>query len=272
MVLPTLSRIEIFPVKSLDGVVLQDVTVLPSGALKGDRQYALLDAKGQFVNGKTNALIHRLRATFSEDLTAIHLKDQAIESWETFSLVGNSSTPSGGTPLETWLSRYFSQPVTVQDNTVTGFPDDPKAPGPTVITTATLNAVAEWFPELNLDEIRRRFRTNLEFTDVPAFWEDQLYGNPGHLIPFQVGAVTLLGVNPCQRCIVPTRNSLDGAGDSHFQQRFIQSRKTQLPTWVNRSRFNHFYKLAVNTRLAPDNQALYLKQGNKIKILPENIM
>jgi uncharacterized protein YcbX len=36
MVLPTLSPIEIFPVKSLDGVTLQAVTVLPSGALKGD--------------------------------------------------------------------------------------------------------------------------------------------------------------------------------------------------------------------------------------------
>jgi uncharacterized protein len=269
MVLPTLSRIEIFPVKSLDGVVLQDVTVLPSGALKGDRQYALLDAKGRFVNGKNNTLVHRLRTTFSADLKMITLRCQGLEQCATFSLVGDSSAPGVRTPLETWLSDYFSQPVTVQENTTTGFPDDLNAAGPTVISTATLSAVAQWFPEVDLAEIRRRFRTNLEFTDVPAFWEDQLYDNPGHLIPFQVGAVTLLGVNPCQRCIVPTRNSLDGAGDLHFQQRFIQFRLAQLPNWASRERFNHFYKLAVNTRLALDSHSFLLKIGDEIKVPPE---
>jgi uncharacterized protein len=260
MVLPTLSRIEIFPVKSLDGVVLQDVTLLPSGALKGDRQYAIHDAQGRFVNGKTNALVHRLRATFSEDLTAITLQIQGLEGRATFALKGNR------TPLEAWLSDYFRQPVTVQENAVAGFPDDLNAAGPTVITTATLDTVTEWFPDLDLIEIRRRLRTNLELADTPAFWEDQLYGEPGQSRPFQVGAVTLLGINPCQRCIVPTRNSLDGKGDQAFQQQFVQSRKTQLPAWANRQRFNHFYKLAVNTSLSLDNQALYLQLDDAIKI------
>jgi uncharacterized protein len=266
MVLPVLSRIEIFPVKSLDGVVLQDVTVLPSGALKGDRQYAIQDAEGRFVNGKRNPLIHRLRTTFSEDLTTIRLNIQGLDAWETFALGGDSSAPRVRAPLETWLSRYFSESVTVTDNPVTGFPDDPEALGPTVITTATLKAVAEWFPELDPAEIRRRFRTNLELADVPAFWEDQLYGEPGRSIPFQIGSVMLLGVNPCQRCIVPTRNSLDGEGNKQFQQRFVQFRKAQLPTWANRVRFNHFYKLAVNTRLALDNRVFNLKQGDECKV------
>jgi MOSC N-terminal beta barrel domain len=151
MVLPTLSRIEIFPVKSLDGVVLQDVTVLPSGALKGDRQYALLDVKGQFVNGKNNTLVHRLRTAFSEDLTTITLRCQALEQCATFSLVGDSFAP----------------------------------------------------------RVRQ------------------------------------------------------------FQQRFIQFRQAQLPNWANRARFKHFYKLAVNTRLAQDTQSFQVKIGDEIKILPE---
>jgi uncharacterized protein len=266
MVLPTLSRIEIFPIKSLDGVTLQGVTLLPSGALQGDRQYAIQDAEGRFVNGKRNPLIHRLRTTFSEDLTTIRLNIQGFDEWETFCLVGDSSAPRVRAPLETWLSRYFSEPVTVAENRVTGFPDDLEAPGPTVITTATLNIVAEWFPELNPAEIRRRFRTNLELADVPAFWEDQLYGEPGRSIPFQIGSVMLLGVNPCQRCIVPTRNSLHGEGDKQFQQRFVQSRKAQLPVWANQERFNHFYKLAVNTRLAPNNRLFQLKLGDGCKV------
>lgn len=260
MIVPSLSRIEIFPVKSLDGITLQEATLLPSGALKGDRQYAIVDAQGQFVNGKANPRVHRLRSTFSEDLAAITLQIQGLEPRETFSLVGDR------TPLEAWLSRYFRQPVTVQENIATGFPDDLNAAGPTVTTLATLTAVTEWFPALDLAEIRRRFRTNLEVSNTPAFWEDELYGEPGSALPFQVGEVTLLGINPCQRCIVPTRDSLDGSGDREFQQQFIQARKAQLPNWVNRERFNHFYKLAVNTRLAPNNLAIHLKLDDFVTV------
>ena len=181
MLKPTLSRIEIFPVKSLDGVMLQEATLLPSGALKGDRQYAIVDAQGRFVNGKTNPLIHRLRATFSNDLSTITLQCQGEEPHESFSLLGDR------TLLEAWLSRYFCQPVTVQENVITGFPDDLNAAGPTVTTVATLAAVAEWFTALDLPEIRRRFRTNLEVSHTPAFWEDRLYGEPNSALPFQMG-------------------------------------------------------------------------------------
>jgi uncharacterized protein len=259
MSIPMLSRIEIFPIKSLDGVSLQEATVLPSGALKGDRQYAILDAQDRFVNGKANPLIHRLRATFSEDLSSVTLQIQGIEQRDTFGLVGDR------TPLEAWLSGYFSQPVTVQENLVTGFPDDLNAPGPTVITVATLKSVAEWFPALDIAEVRRRFRTNLEIAATPAFWEEQLYGEPDCALKFQVGAVTFLGINPCQRCIVPTRDSRDGSADSAFVRQFTQYRKAQLPDWVNFARFNHFYKLAVNTRLAIDTQSYHLRLGNEVQ-------
>jgi uncharacterized protein len=266
MILPTLSRIEIFPVKSLDGMTLQEATVLPSGAIEGDRQYAIQDTKGRFVNGKNNTLVHRLRATFSEDLTTIALRCQGLEQWENFSLVGDL------TALELWLSDYFNQPVTVRENTTTGFPDDLNAPGPTAISTATLATVAQWFPELDLAEIRRRFRTNLEIDRTPAFWEDQLYGEPNQSRQFAVGEVTFLGINPCQRCIVPTRNSLTGEGDRYFQQRFIKFREAQLPSGLSRERFKHFYKLAVNTRLAPESQSCQLKIGDEITFLPEKDM
>ena len=86
------------------------------------------------------------------------------------------------------------------------------------------------------------------------------------LCRFKWGAVTLLGINPCQRCIVPTRNSLDGNGDRGFQQQFVKARQAQLPYWVNRERFNHFYKLAVNTRLATDTQSLHLQLDDVVQV------
>ncbi len=64
-----LGRITIFPIKSLDGVDVLEARVLASGALEHDRQFALIDAEGRFVNGKRTEAVHRVRAEY--DLAAI---------------------------------------------------------------------------------------------------------------------------------------------------------------------------------------------------------
>jgi uncharacterized protein len=264
---PVLHRIEIFPIKSLDGVVTDRISVLPSGALEGDRQFAMVDEQGRFVNGKSTALVHRLRAKFSPDLSTVTLWRSGTEKRETFVLEEKEEGKGSRVSLEAWLSEYFGKAVTLQENTVTGFPDDLNAPGPTIIGTATLETVAEWFPELDLAEMRRRFRTNLEIGGVPPFWEDRLYGKNGQSIEFQIGEMRFVGMNPCQRCIVPTRGSLSGLAYEAFQKQFIQKRKAELPPWAERSRFNHFYKLAVNTRGIMPAQGFHLNTGDYVRHL-----
>ncbi|MBE9113119.1 MOSC N-terminal beta barrel domain-containing protein [Nodosilinea sp. LEGE 07298] len=239
---PYLSRIDIFPVKSLDGVSVPQSTVLGSGALTGDRTYALFDSQGHVINGKRNAAIHRLRSTFSADGQSITLAIAGDEPSVTFHLQRDR------TQLETWLADYFQQPVALQENRDLGFPDDTEAAGPTVISTATLQTVADWYG-LPLDETRRRFRTNLEINGVPAFWEDQLFSADGTPIRFTMGDVVLEGTNPCQRCVVPTRDTTTGAATDRFQKTFAQQRAATLPSWAPPQRFNHFYKLAVNTNI-----------------------
>src|SRR5581483_2540325 len=96
------------------------------------------------------------------------------------------------------------------ENLVNGFPDDLNAPGPTVISTATLRTVASWFPGLTVDDMRLRFRANLEIDGVEPFWEDRLYGEQGESVTIRIGRVTIEGVNPCQRCVVPTRDPSTG--------------------------------------------------------------
>jgi uncharacterized protein YcbX len=247
--MPHLSRIDIFPVKSLDGISVPQIGVLDSGALAGDRTYALFDRQNRFINGKRNAAIHRLRSTFSEDGQSVTLTINGNNPASTFHLQGQ------GPELEAWLADYFQQPVALQANYDAGFPDDTDAAGPTVISTATLQAVANWY-DLTLEETRRRFRTNLEIDGVPAFWEDQLFGPDSAPVRFAIGGVVLEGINPCQRCIVPTRDALTGVATDRFQKTFAQQRVTTLPDWTHRSRFNHFYRLAVNTNI--------LNQGGKI--------
>ncbi|HEY9761563.1 MAG TPA: MOSC N-terminal beta barrel domain-containing protein [Trichocoleus sp.] len=258
---PYLARIDLYPIKSLDGVSVTQAAVLPSGALKCDRTYALFDNHGAVINAKRTAKINGVRSHFSDDLASITLWVEGSKDKATFHL--DNPCPD----LEAWFSDYFQQPVSVQENLDLGFPDDTASPGPTVISTATLEAVASWYPDLSLDEVRRRFRANLEIDGVPPFWEDHLFGAEDETVAFQVGEMTFLGVNPCQRCIVPTRNSITGEGTSQFQKTFNQQRLATLPEWVDRSRFNHFYRLSVNTRLAPSQSNSVLSVGDGVQIL-----
>lgn len=254
-----LARIDIFPVKSLNGVSVSQATVLASGALEGDRTYALFDSQGRFVNGKRTAAIHCLRSTFSEDGQFITIAIDDHPPPVTFHLQQQRSD------LEAWLSDYFHQPITLQANLNSGFPDDTNAAGPTVISTATLQTVADWY-NLSLEETRRRFRTNLEIDGVPAFWEDQLFCADSAAVRFAIGNVVLEGINPCQRCIVPTRDTATGVATTNFQKNFSQQRAATLPTWAPPSRFNHFYKLAVNTNIF-DQGDRRLKVGDGVSVI-----
>jgi hypothetical protein len=260
MVQPYLAKISIFPVKSIDGVALSQVIILESGALQHDREYALFDQKGRFVNGKRNAKIHLLRSQFDADCQNISLQVQGTDNSVEFHLNKERSE------IESWLSDYFSFPVKLNQNKLTGFPDDTDASGPTIISTATLTEVASWFPGVNVEEMRDRIRANLEIDGVPPFWEDRLFTQAGDSIQFQIGEVVFAGINPCARCIVPTRDSKTAAATENFQKIFVSKRKETLPDWTIPERFDHFYRLSVNTKVPASEEGKVLKVGDPIII------
>ncbi|WP_016953415.1 MOSC domain-containing protein [Anabaena sp. PCC 7108] len=258
-----LAKILLYPIKSLDGVEVKTATVLPSGALQYDREFAIFDEQNRFVNGKRHAKIHSLRAKFSLENRVVHLQIPGSNSPQVFHLDQEQKR------LEATLSDFFGFAVTLKQNTKMGFPDDTESPGATVISTATLIEVASWFPDLSVDEMRRRMRANIEIDGVPAFWEDRLFAAEGETVSFQVGDVLFFGVNPCQRCLVPTRNSYLGAVYPNFQKIFVQKRQATMPSWIAASRFNHFYRLSVNTKVPTSEAGKNLQLGSKIKILPQ---
>ncbi len=61
---PHLARILIYPIKSFDAVEVVSTDVLPSGALRNDRRWALVDADDRVVNGKRSPLVHQIRSRF----------------------------------------------------------------------------------------------------------------------------------------------------------------------------------------------------------------
>jgi uncharacterized protein len=237
-----LSRIAIFPIKSLDALNLPSAEILASGALKGDREFAIFDSDDRVVNAKRTAKIQRIRSQYNLEHRTVILSTSTLGP-TTFNLDSDRES------IEIWLSEYFEFSVHLKQNLELGFPDDPASPGPTVISTQTLQAVASWYSGMTLVEARNRFRTNLELDAPTAFWEDQLFGTADQLPEFTIGSTLFQAVNPCQRCIVPTRNSSSGDITAAFQKTFLKMRSQSLPETVERSRFNHFYRLAVNTRV-----------------------
>ncbi len=258
--MPYLAKITLYPIKSLDGVEVPQTQILPSGALKCDRKFAIFDPQDRFINGKRNPRIHLLRSHFNLDKQIVSLQIPHIGSKDFHLHLDREA-------LTEAFSDFFGMTVRIQDNDVMGFPDDTKSPGPTIISTATLTEVASWFPGVSVEQVRRRIRANLEVDGVPAFWEDGLFTETGDTISFRIGDALFLGVNPCQRCVVPTRNPETGQVYDRFQQIFVSQRQKTLPLWVNKSRFNHFYKLGVNTRISPLTPSHVLSVGDRIEMI-----
>ena len=278
---PRLANIRLHPIKALDPVCVDEARIGPNGGLELDRVWALYSADGRWVNAKRTAAMHLIRASYAPDITSVTLTvpgDRRNIPAMTFAFPGDAEGAAE------WFSMYFEQAIQVR-YTREGFPDDGLAPGPTIVSTASLEAVCEWFPGMTLDEARRRFRTTLEIDapdstgtrgengyasaseKLPPFWEDQLFSeSETTVVRFRIGDVAFEGSNPCARCPVPARDSQTGITNDGFQKRFIDLRRAQLPPWAPAERFDHFYRLATNTRVPSTECGKLLRLGDPLML------
>jgi len=276
---PRLVNIRLHPIKSLDPVSVGEARISPSGGLALDRAWALYSVDGKWVNGKRTPAIHLIRARYSPDVRSVTLSvpgDRRGIPTRTFAF------PEAHEDAAEWFSVFFEQQIIVRYSEG-GFPDDTLAHGPTIVSTASLQAVSAWFPPtpkgfpgISLDEARLRFRATLEIDadpsanngdKLPAFWEDQLFGpDERSVVRFTIGDIKFEGSNPCARCPVPPRNPLTGENLDGFQKRFSQLRESTLPVWSPRERFDHFYRLSTNTRVAPSETGKLLRISDPLQL------
>jgi hypothetical protein len=256
---PTLRRILVHPVKSLDPHPVDRATVLEAGGLTHDREFAVFDADGEYVNGKREPRLHRLRSTFDPKSRTLALREHDTDESHAFSLEDRAD-------LEAWLAGYLGYEVTVRRDRSGGFPDDAHAAGPTVVSTGTVDAVASWFG-LPSTDVRRRLRPNL-IVRAPAFWEDRLYSSESRdrVVPFSVGGTAFEGVNPCQRCAVPTRDPDTGEETPGFRERFVRKRRETLPGWAGDAWYDHHFRLMVNTRVPRDSVGREVAVGAAVEV------
>ncbi|MCX6275687.1 MAG: MOSC N-terminal beta barrel domain-containing protein [Bacteroidetes bacterium] len=262
---PVLSRITIYPVKSLDGMVLQKAMISDGGCLLHDREFAMSDKEGNFIIGKSNPLIHKLRSTVDFETGMISFRHQDENKWNQFHLENEKSA------LHSYLSDFFSTPIILQQNNAGRFMDIPDIAGVTVLAASSLQSVAAWYPGMSLEETRQRFRATLEIENVPAFWEDHLFSKEGTGVEFKVGDVTIYGMSPRARCVVPTRHPETGEIIHAFPKTFARHRSESLPSWSRLKEYGHSYHLTVNCYVPASEKGKWVQTGDLVTIIGEKI-
>ncbi len=260
---PIVSRITIYPVKALDGVELQKAMITEGGCLLHDREYAIADVNGKFINGKANPLVHSLRSAIDFEQEIISFRHHEETTWNPFHLENEKAA------IDAYLSDFFKAPAKLLQNKQGRFLDIPDISGITILSTETLQSVAEWFNNMDLEETRKRFRATVEIAEVVPFWEDHLFSKPGTAIEFTIGEVTLFGMSPRARCVVPTRNPESGEVTHAFPKIFAKHRAASQPAWSGLKEYDHHYYLSVDRYIPSSEVGKWIYAGDEVKIVGE---
>ena len=252
------ARIDLYPIKSLDGIQVSAAVLDERGAFEHDREFALMDEKDVYVNGKRERRIHLIRAAFTDDISQVTLNGPGMAELR-------AHLTEETARLDEWFSAYFERPVFLRRKSPGGFPDDTDRPGPTIVSRASLDRVGAWMRAgadvtLAPEELSRRFRSNIELADCEAFTEDALLGET-----LLIGQTTIHAENPCARCVVPTRDSRTGEQLKAFTKTLTDRRKAELPRTVDPGRFDHFFRLAINTKVPTGQAGQQVRVGDEVR-------
>jgi uncharacterized protein len=258
---PVVNRITIYPVKSLDGISLQKAQIGNGGCLLHDREYAIVNSNGKFIKGKNNDLIYLLRSVIDFENEIISFRHQLETDWNHFHLQNDKMQ------IDEYLSSFFNLEVTLQKNSEGKFLDEPVISGMTIVSTESMNMVSVWFNDMPLEETRKRFRANIQIAAETAFWEDQLFFEQGTAIEFKIGEITLYGMSPRARCVVPSRHPQTGEAIHGFQKTFTQQRINTLPQWSTLEDYGHAYYLSVDCYIPPKAFGKWIAVGDEVTII-----
>jgi hypothetical protein len=258
--MPKLSEIWIYPIKGLDGVSVPACMLTSSGALLNDRRFMLVDTDGNRLNGKRLAPLVHIRSRYDLYEMRVAFNHQPTGREAEFHLLHDARQ------IESFLASCLGFSVRMLEDQELGFPDDTEVNGPTIVSSASIAEVESWYKGMQREEVIRRFRVNLIVSGTAAFWEDSLFGKAGVSYLFTIGEIPFHGINPCQRCIVPTRNPWTGEVTKDFQTIFMKQREKKLPEWVEKDRFNHYYRFTTNTKLATASPNMQILVGDSIVI------
>jgi uncharacterized protein len=218
-----LSQINIFPVKSLDGFS-PDSAVVEKRGLQHDRRWMITEPNGAFITQRTNGKMALLKAIIEGDSLVIFEKNKpenlvkigldtegssiGVTVWDDTVLASRTTAIA-----DEFLSDFLEkQCVLTKMNAKNDRRVDEKYNlGDDIVS------FADGYPfliigETSMEDLNnrlgvplsiRRFRTNFVFSGGTPFMEDTFKN-------FKIGDVDFVGVKPCARCVLTTRDPDSG--------------------------------------------------------------
>ena len=204
----TVRHLTIYPIKSTAAVDVETAAVNESG-LAGDREFVIVDDKGQFRHQREDPTLALIRATREHDTLRLEAPGQAplhgpiptLDGSTTTAKVWRREKPSVwfAEPFHQWLTKFLGKPAKlarcvpqpVSANAIPGFFDT----GPIlVVATASLQDLNS---RLRNPIDRHRFRSNLVLATHEPYEEE-------HWERISVGSAQLQSVKTCARCVMIT--------------------------------------------------------------------
>ena len=256
---PVISRIRIYPIKSLDPVELQEAEV-GVHSLRYDREFAMLTPDGRFMNGKRSGRVNELKAIYDLPNYRVTFSDRSGGHEYSFHLLNDKSE------AEKYLSGFFGEPIMLLQNQEGQLMDIPTASSVTILSDATLQSLHEEFADRTLEDVRLRFRATIELSGVEPYWEENLVGEPSYGMRLTIGNVEMIGISPRARCNVPPRNPLTGITDKSFVKRMMKHREKTLPENSHIPAYGSLYHLTINTYIPESQKGKWLRVGDELKI------
>lgn len=257
---PTLDRIRLYPIKALDFVELETATI-GVHSLQRDRSFAMVAADGRYINGKRTGRVNQLKARYELEQGLVFLSDRKEGQETRFELNAHNQE------LSAYLSDFFGMGVTLVASNKGELMDVPTTSSVTVISQSSIVSLQDQLPDLSLEDLRLRFRCNLELTGVKAFWEEQLFQQPGTGVRFTIGEVEMIGIGPRDRCNVPPRDPHTGETNKQFVKQMMESRKNSLPPNSHLLQHGNLYHLSADTYIPKTEQGKTIRKGDPIEII-----
>ncbi|WP_321284922.1 hybrid-cluster NAD(P)-dependent oxidoreductase [uncultured Vibrio sp.] len=261
---PTLSQINVFPVKSVGGVALSSAWVEKQG-LSFDRRFMLAKADGSMITARKYPQMVTVKSAILADgvvfsalgMEPLKIRYQDFKMQETSATVWNDTFTAYTTTDEAddWFTSVLGQRVELlfcgeQSNRVR------EKFGHNV-------SFADGYPVLvisqaSLDELNKRsseqhsmdqFRTNLVVADTTPFEEDSWKR-------IRIGEVEFESLKPCERCILTTVNTQRGT---------FRESKEPLKT-LQQFRANERGGVFFGQNLVARNEGI-IRQGDKVEVL-----
>lgn len=258
---PIISKLRVYPIKSL-GYIEMDEAEIGIHSLKNDRIFAMMDEDGRYINGKRTPKVNELKTEYDLSAGQVIFSDKSIGEKNTFELRENNAK------LDQYLSDFFGLHTKLIKNERGQFMDIPTQSSVTIVSEASLQYLQKDLDRHSLENLRLRFRSNIELSGVDAFWEEELYQEPGVGVHFRLGEVEMIGVSPRARCNVPPQNPENGEMDYHFVKNMIASRKVHIPTAQKVLQYGRaHYFLTINVYVPDTAAGKQIKLNDELKII-----